>query len=83
MTNLRLKLANCLHWLGRQLDNSGYAGDFYATPIERTDAVVNANVEPKWTPQQDGQVVIAEPKLVTMERAQRGDEAVQHMLDEL
>lgn len=74
--NLRLKLARLLV--------PGYMIVKPVANIKRDgDGVVETTLSPKWMPIQQGGVVIAEPKIVTMERAKRGDDAVNTDLREM
>lgn len=44
--------------------------------------VVEADSHPVWSPSQEGGVIIAEPKIISLERQRIGEDKLQEMYDE-
>lgn len=82
MNPLRLKLARWLLPKGYGLTDGSAKLSKLADKLSQ-DTVVETTEQTRWTPNQSGGVVIAEPKLVTIERATRGNEVVDQELENL
>lgn len=51
-------------------------------PQRSTDAAVEADIDPIWSPRQEGNVIVAEPKIISLERQRIGEDGLQKMYDE-
>jgi hypothetical protein len=74
--NLKKTLSNKLHRLAFKLEPKEYTrvDTPFFTP-EPEDAVIELSKSaPVWTPEQEDGVVIVEPKIISMERAEHGEE---------